>query len=236
MTKKIILLDLCCKAGGCSAGYKMAADDLGMKIEIWGVDLEPQFNYPFNFIQGDAIEFARKEAHKFTHIHASPPCQQFTSQSAPQRAKGKEYPDIVAPIRIELEASGKPSVIENVMSAPIRGDIVLRGDVFGLKTLRKRKFELVNWFALNPKLPFVPKGAVVHKGDFITVTGNGNMGSMNKKKEFTSFKGRLDSVHETWKMAMDIDWMTKAELAQAIPPAYTRFIGHSFFTWKKFNR
>lgn len=237
--KEIRLLDLCCSAGGCSAGYKQAADDLGIPIKIIGVDLNPQPNYPFEFIQGDAIAYIQKNAKKFTHIHASPPCQAYTNQSAPQRAKGKEYPDILAPVRYEMEISGRPGVIENVMAAPLRGDIVLRGDMFGLKTLRKRKFEVVNWFCMNPMLAFMPKGVVVNTGDFITVTGSGNMGAMSKKRNAegkrtqTRFKHCLGSIQETWADAMGIDWMTRPEMAQAIPPAYTRYIGHSFFTWKK---
>ena len=76
---EIKLLDLCCKAGGAAMGYKQAADDLGIKITITGIDIEPQPNYPFNFIQADAVEYLRNNWQNYTHVHASPPCQAYSA-------------------------------------------------------------------------------------------------------------------------------------------------------------
>ncbi len=224
----IRLLDLCCKGGGCSVGYEQAAIDLGLSIKIIGVDKEPQPNYPYEFIQADAFNYLKKNGSRFTHIHVSPPCQKYSTQSAIFRAEGKKYSDLCERITPLMYESGKPGVIENVMPAPIRADIVLRGDMFGLKTLRKRKFELVNWFMLQPGMERILPGAVVDRGEYITCTGKGNLGSMNKKKQYTKFIHAGESVLDTWSRAMGISWMTVDEMREAIPPAYTRYIGYNF--------
>ena len=84
---KIKLLDLCAKAGGCSVGYFQSAQDLGFEIEITGIDIEPQPNYPYNFIQTDAVAYLKKNYKKYTHIHASPPCQKYSNSTAVAKAK-----------------------------------------------------------------------------------------------------------------------------------------------------
>jgi DNA (cytosine-5)-methyltransferase 1 len=225
----IKLLDLFCKAGGCSVGYQRAASKLNTIIEITGIDIEPQPNYPYNFIQADAVEFLTKNWNQFTHIHASPPCQKYTNQAAQFRKKGKEYSDALEKIKPMLYSTCLPCVIENVMPAPVRPDLILRGDMFGLKTLRKRKFELVNWFMMQPGMGYIKPGAVVHRGEYITCTGNGNKGSMNKAKKYTPFLHADKTTLITWSKAMGIDWMTTDEMREAIPPAYTELIGIEFF-------
>lgn len=115
-----------------------------------------------------------------------------------------------------------PSVIENVPNAPIRPDIVLRGDMFGLRVLRKRHFEIYNWFFMS-----APLGKVygsVKNGDYAQVFGNGQL----KASGGLRFKIPGKKVNEVWSNAMGIDWMTNLELAEAIPPAYTRYIGREF--------
>lgn len=216
------LLDLCCKAGGCSMGYYQAAQDLGIHIEITGVDIEPQPNYPFWFFKGDAVEYLKANWQYYTHIHASPPCQEYSVSTTKFRQEGKKYRDNLQELRIEMKKTGLSGVIENVMPAPIPGDIVLRGDMFGLKVLRKRKFELINWFAMAP--PIGQKIGSVKNGDFAQVLGKGQLQVTGGKK----FKVPGNNVTEVWSNAMQIDWMTKEELAEAIPPAYTRYIGRDF--------
>lgn len=218
---KLKLLDLCCKAGGCSTGYYRAAKALKRSIEIVGVDIDDQPNYPFEFVKGDAVEYLMNNYQFFNRIHASPPCQKYTQATAAHRAKGKEYRDILDPLRRELKTSLIPTVIENVMAAPIRNDIVLRGDMFNLKVLRSRKFELMHWFMLNPMIP--KKIGSVKEGDFAQVVGNGQL--KPNRAEHVKIEG---SVHEVWSEAMGIDWMTTEELREAIPPAYTEFIGMEF--------
>ncbi len=218
---KIKLIDLCCKAGGCSEGYKRAAKALKRSIEIVGVDIEEQPNYPFDFIKGDAVEYLRNNYQFFNRIHASPPCQKFTQATALARSKGKIYRDVLDPLKALIIESQMPAVIENVMAAPIMGDIVLRGDMFNLKVLRSRKFELVNWFMLNPMIP--KKIGSVKEGDFAQVIGHGQL--KPSKAKAVKMEG---SVHEVWSESMGIDWMTTDELREAIPPAYTEFIGMEF--------
>lgn len=226
MKKKIKLLDLCCKAGGCSVGYAQAAQDLGFDIEITGVDIEPQPNYPFTFVLADAVEYLQQNYTKYTHIHASPPCQLYSVSTAAFRKKGKVYRDCLEEIRNAMLKTNIPCVIENVPTAPVRPDIVLRGDMFGLKVLRKRHFENINWFALNPFLP-LKKGSV-SDGDYVCVYGKCSIKKSGKyRASQPKFKQR--TIKETWKYAMGIDWMkTDKELAEAIPPAYTRYIGRDF--------
>lgn len=224
--KTIRLIDLCCKAGGCSVGYFQAAKDLGINIQIVGVDIEYQPNYPFDFIQDDAVTFAQRELKNFTHVHCSPPCQDFSNSTLVHKKRGKTYIDILPQIKPLLYNCGLPGVIENVPGSPIRNDIVLRGDMFGLKVIRKRHFELVNWFTLSHQLP-QKKGTVVN-GDYVIVYGK----CAWKKSAGKIVKPHFakETIKSTWSYAMGIDWMKKdAELAEAIPPAYTRYIGNEFF-------
>lgn len=100
------LLDLFCGAGGCSVGYHRAGFD------AVGVDIKPQPNYPFKFHQADALEFLESGwSDWFDAIHASPPCQAFTTARV---IHGREHPDLLTPTRDLLNASGLPWVIENV--------------------------------------------------------------------------------------------------------------------------
>lgn len=223
----IRLLDLCCKAGGCSVGYHQAAKDLALQIEIVGVDIEPQPNYPYEFVQADAATFLKANSALFTHVHASPPCQAFTPATAQQRKNGTVYRDNLSELRDLIQESGLPGVIENVPASPVRPDVVLRGDMFGLKVLRKRHFELINWWMMNPMMPH--KVGSVYDGDYVSVYGKaGIKKSGNYRAAQPKFKQR--TIKETWAFAMGIDWMKKdTELAEAIPPAYTRYIGQTFF-------
>jgi DNA (cytosine-5)-methyltransferase 1 len=228
---KIKLLDLCCKAGGCSVGYYQAAKNMGLDIEITGVDIKPQPNYPFNFIEADACHYLHEFWQNYTHIHASPPCQLYSNSTQHMRNQGKQYADILAPLRQIMYNTGLPGVIENVPNAPIRPDIVLRGDMFGLKVLRKRHFETVNWFMLNPFMPV--KIGSVSDGDYVCVYGKASYRKSSKYRAvYPKFK--KGTIKDTWGYAMGIDWMGKdTELAEAIPPAYTQYIGKEFF---KLNR
>lgn len=220
---KIKLLDLCCKAGGCSMGYYLAAKEMGAEIEITGVDIEEQPNYPFDFIKADAVQFLKANHKNYTHLHASPPCQKYTNSTVQFRLKGKKYKDNLYPLMEQMEATGLPGVVENVMQAPIKPDVVLRGDMFGLKVLRKRKFELFNWWMMAPLIP--KKLGSVKNGDYAQVLGNGQLITTGGAK----FKVPGNNVLEVWSNAMDINWMTQKELAEAIPPAYTKYIGSQFF-------
>ena len=196
------LLDLFCKAGGAGAGYAQAG------FEVVGVDIEPQRRYPFDFVQGDVLALTPDFLAGFDAIHASPPCQ---AHSLAQRIQSREHPDLVEPTRKLLRASGRPYVIENVEGAPLIEPVTLCGSMFhGLKTYRHRLFELS--FPLNqPAHP--PHVAPTRK-----------MGRPPEAGEFMHVVGNFSGVAQA-REAMGIDWMSRDELREAIPPAYTRFLG-----------
>lgn len=200
------LLDLFCGAGGAAMGYHRAGWD------VVGVDIRPQPRYPFRFIQADAMTFPLDG---FDAIHASPPCQHY-SQANRAMGNHENYPDLVAETRARLVASGAEYVIENVVGAPLCCPFMLCGSMFGLRCgagwLRRHRL-----FECSTLLMGVPECR--HPADVsIGVYGNGT-NSWHRKK-----LGRNITVDEQ-RDAMGIDWMTRAELTQAIPPAYTEWIG-----------
>ena len=144
MSPRPKLLDVCCGAGGAAAGYARAG------FEVTGVDIVPQPDFPFEFIRGDALEVLadREFVSRFDAVHGSPPCQLWATATLSQRKAGKEYPDLITPLRKLLEASGLPWVVENVPQAPLRADVGLCGCMFGLELegvgqlRRERIFEL----------------------------------------------------------------------------------------------
>lgn len=195
------LLDLFCGAGGAAMGYHRAG------FEVVGVDIAPQPHYPFEFIQADALTFPLEG---FDAIHASPPCQGFSVASVPQRRKGISYAsaDLLPLIRERLIASGKPWIIENVVGAPLLNPVRLCGSTFGLLVVRHRIFESNQLlFGAGPCLHFP---GCVRRGPYVTVCGGGTSRKSNRN---------------LWGQVMDIDWMSKKEITQAIPPAYTEWLG-----------
>ena len=198
------LLDLYCGAGGAAMGYHRAGFD-----EIVGVDINPQPNYPFEFVQVDALEYPTEG---FDVIHASPPCQAFSQA----RDKGKEYPDLIKETRHRLTRSAGFYVIENVPNAPLKRQLMLCGTMFGLDVKRHRHFEC-STLILAPQCN--------HSGEkrFPTLDWkrHGTLSRFVGVYGSTQFKGDFDLRCK----AMGIDWMTNAEITQAIPPAYTEYIG-----------
>jgi hypothetical protein len=146
------LLDLFCGAGGAGVGYHRAG------FEVVGVDIEPQPNFPFEFVQADAMTYPLDG---FDAIHASPPCQAYSLASGYQgKGARAKYPELVGPTRDLLVQTGLPWVIENVPNAPIRKDLLLCGEMFGLRLHRHRIFELGGRFAMmqHPHSPHRLKG------------------------------------------------------------------------------
>ena len=195
------LLDLYCGAGGAGMGYHRAG------FEVVGVDIKPQPNYPFKFIQADALEYLREHYHEFDVIHASPPCQAHSSLTA--LTSTLKHLDLIPETREMLRATGKPYVIENVVGAPLENPVTLCGTEFGLGVARHRLFE--------SNVPLTGHGKCNHVGlQLYTVLTKScrKIGDM-----------RGPSSHEQGKKAMGIDWMTQFELGLSIPPAYTQFVG-----------
>lgn len=209
--KKPRLLDLFCCAGGAGKGYSQAG------FEVVGVDINPQPNYPFNFIKADALALDPMFIASFDAIHASPPCQSYSVLSK-RNGNAHEWPRLIEPVRKMLAHSGLPYVIENVVGAPLHSPILLCGTMFPrLRILRHRLFE-ANFLIMTPshgKHPLVHTfdrrkshyGKTDEWMDFVMVTGGGNC----------SVAAARD--------AMGIDWMNKKEINESIPPAYTKFIG-----------
>jgi DNA (cytosine-5)-methyltransferase 1 len=209
------LLDLFCGGGGASMGYYQAGF-----TEIVGVDNRPQPRYPFRFVQADALEYLAAHGHEFDVIHASPPCQAY-SLATPIRARG-QHPDLVQSIQQRCLCSGRSYVIENVPQAPLTHPVMLCGLLFDLPLFRHRIFD-IRPFLLAPPHPSHAGHRIGRQG-FCTVAGGGNSG-LRDRTNGRLIRRRPEDGVEGWKRAMGIDWMTRDELAQAIPPAYTAWIG-----------
>ncbi len=205
MTKKI-LLDLYCCAGGAARGYQMAG------FHVVGVDIKPQPHYVGDeFFQGDALDFVRRYGKDYYAIHASPPCQGYSK--ANNIAK-KDYPMLIGETRQLLQAAGRYYIIENVVGAPLNNPTLLCGATFGLRTYRHRLFET------NFSLPFM-----MHMGHGLSVDKSSGV---NRQREMVQVWGNAQyaGYKRRAKDAMGIDWnVTEHELAEAIPPAYTKWIG-----------
>lgn len=222
---RVRLLDLFCGAGGCSAGYARAG------FHVTGVDLAWQPNYCGDeFLRMDVLEtLSQPEALRanFDAIHASPPCQAFTTMSNRWRGAGEradEHPALIAEVRELLERTGLPYVIENVPGAraEMRAAVQLSGGMFGLGVHRPRLFE-ANFPILVPPPIAPPK-------DSLGVYGKAHDG----RRLFTRSDGSEQRAPRTLKEAceaMEIAWMEWDELREAIPPAYTELIGHQLMDY-----
>lgn len=195
---------------------------------MYGVDIVPRHNYPFGMHVGDALTFLERNARRirrtFQAVHASWPCQTHSALTKGNRARAgweDAHADLITPGRALMDAVGLPYVIENVAGAPIRKDLSLCGEMFGLQVLRHRFFELGGWHSDQP--PHAPhrgrvagyRHGVWYDGPYYAVYGDG---------------GGKGTVAE-WQHAMGIYWTNdRVELAEAIPPAYTKFIGQQLIT------
>lgn len=213
--RKLRILDLFCCAGGAGWGYHEAG------LDVTGVDHEPQPRYPFTFHQADALEFLKEHGHEFDVVHASPPCQ---AHSDLQKQNKRSYPDLIAPTRELLIASGLPYVIENVEGAPLINPVMVCGaGIPGLRVIRHRLFEsnvpLVG-------VPCPPRHPLVFTHD----KRKAHYGRLNQDTAFVQVTGGGNCTVANKRSAMGIDWMTGAELNEAIPPAMTRHIGEQLMS------
>ena len=206
-----LLLDLFCCAGGAAMGYHRAGFD------VVGVDLAVQPNYPFPFVHADALDLD-VDLSQFDAIHASPPCQRY-SDLAYRNGNAEDWPDLVAPVRAMLQAAGVPYVIENVEGAPLIDPTMLCGTMFpGLRVLRHRLFETS--FPLT-----APPHRTPHPLVFTHDRRKAHFGKLDQDTSFVQVTGGGNCTVANARDAMGIDWMTKDELNEAIPPAYTEHIG-----------
>jgi DNA (cytosine-5)-methyltransferase 1 len=225
--RKPRLLDLFCCAGGAAVGYHRAG------FEVVGIDIKPRHNYPFEFRQADALTLDPDEiAAEFDAVHASPECQSFSPtkrihqmgrtsgyKSPRLRDAADDHPDLIAPTRAILRASGLPFIIENVVGA--RGQLIdpimLCGSMFGLKVYRHRLFELSFPHVWNPPAHVTHVRGATKATDGYSSLARGATIISCAGNNFRRIEGMA---------AMGIDWhATRPEVAQMIPPAYTEFLG-----------
>lgn len=210
------LLDLFCGGGGAAVGYHRAG------FEVVGVDINPQPHYPFEFHQDDALSILSGTGPftvgtgGFHAVHASPPCQKFSITANLARAQGKKASevDLLTPARGLIQATGLPYVIENVEGAPMQDPILLCGSMFGLEDegrqlRRHRLFESNLWLS--------PPGYCGHQGK--------PLGVYHRPNDRIPAGGETARDLAQGQRLMGIDWMTWDELKEAIPPAYTEFLG-----------
>lgn len=212
------LLDLFAGAQGCGVGYARAG------YTVTSVDIEPHDRHPeiAEFITADAFDVLADPGYlrTFAVVHASPPCQGYTTMSNRWRGAGgkaDEWQRSIAPVRAALESAGVPYVIENVCGArkAMRAPLLLRGSMFGLRVDRPRLFES------NVPLAAPAYGHPVH--DPIGVYGD-----LDGRRLFTRSDGteqRAARSLEDAREAMGIDWMDWDDLREAVPPAYTEWVG-----------
>ena len=211
MTARYRVLDLCCRAGGASAGYHAVGFD------VTGVDIEPQPHYPFPFIQGDALTM---DLSGYDFVAASPPCQRWSKVTPDDRRE--EYPDLVDPIRQRLREAVEQGdilgyVIENVPGAPLIAPITICGFTLRLDVRRHRLFE--SNLDLYGTLCHHDTGA-------LAVPVYGAYGQRPGRKPVdVDGETSLGTSADRGRQAMGIDWMPWTDLTQAIPPAYTAWIG-----------
>lgn len=210
------LLDLFCKAGGAAMGYHMAG------FTVVGIDQHWQPNYPFfmrreKLYPEDEHAFVCWLRENFDAVHASPPCQRHSSL-AHRNGNAESHPCYIEATRRILASSGLPYVIENVEGAPLLEAKLLCGTMFPeLRVLRHRLFE-ANWPLWTPACG---KHPLVYTRD----KRKGHFGKLDEMKAFVQVTGGGNCTVAAASDAMGIDWMTKDELNEAIPPAFTRFIG-----------
>ena len=208
------LLDLFCGAGGATRGYQQAG------FEVVGVDISPQPNYCGDaFVQADALDVAEWVDDRpeqvfwtFDAIHASPPCQSFTAYRRKGNGVGDGYPNLIPRVRELLSESGLPYVIENVPGAPLENPVQLCGSSFGLDVRRHRLFE--------SNVPMLPPPCD-HGWQTPRFTPASNRTNLRRTVEIGVWRIPL----EVQQRAMGIDWMTLPELSEALPPAYTEWLG-----------
>jgi DNA (cytosine-5)-methyltransferase 1 len=198
--KRPLLLDLFCGAGGAGKGWHDAG------FEVVGVDINPQPHYPFQIFRADWLVGLLELAPMASVVHASPPCQGYSRLRHLPWLKDNYYIKLIDAVRWALINVGLPWVIENVEDAPMPYSTVLCGQTFGLPLYRHRRFGSSH-LIMSP--PHERHRQVITAGHMLK--GRGRVATWERTS-------RLPDV-------MGCPWMTQKEVAQAIPPAYTEWIG-----------
>jgi DNA (cytosine-5)-methyltransferase 1 len=211
---RVRILDLFCGAGGAAMGYHRAG------FQVVGVDINPQPFYPFEFHQVDAMTYPLDG---FDAIHASPPCQRYTAMRTMWNHRGDQHPDLIAPTRSLLESTGLPWIMENVPGAPMAYSVMLCGTMFGLgverygRELRRHRWFETSFPMLGPTCQHQKPTIGIygdHARDRRRTEGSRGVDFPDREK--------IGLAQE----AMGMPWVTVWRgLSEAIPPAYTEFIG-----------
>lgn len=205
------LLDLFCCEGGAGEGYRRAGFD------VTGVDIEPQPKNPHRFIQCEALAFLREHGNEFDIIHASPPCQ---SYSKAFRHMATPQPMLIDAVRDLLRATGLPWIIENVLGAPLANasdlfgahGVELCGTMFDLRIYRHRIFETSFPLPLPPACDHSRHAFNPHRSE--------------GRERIYAEHGRQDP-EKLWAKEMGVEWMSRHGAREAVPPAFTEWIGRA---------
>lgn len=230
------LLDACCCAGAASHGYHLAG------FEVVGVDIAPQPDYPFEFYQGDAVQFIRDHGHEFAVIAGSPPCQQHTrlkhyNDTSEKRAKyDAKWVNLIPDCREAMRTTGKPYIIENVEEAraELIDPIKLCGHMFGLKMYRHRLFESnMDLVAPDEPKPYHPH--LCARNGYLPTEGRPFMSIHGGKHSWAWQRRAAIEMGAGWIGRRDYATGAPAQpsirtICEAIPPAYTEFLGRQLMT------
>ncbi|MFJ9387742.1 DNA cytosine methyltransferase [Nocardioides sp. NPDC101246] len=203
------LLDLFCCAGGCSMGYYDAGFD------VVGVDLTPRLDYPFEFIESDAMDVLADHGFlsSFDIVHTSPPCQHY-SVAANAHGNADDHPDLVAATRDALRSWGGPYVIENVPTAPLIDAVLICGWAMGLRHIKRHRL-----FETN--MPLMSPGCLCPEGDTVSVFGHSGE---DRRKSAGGMRKHVP-IAEVREL-MCVPWIKgRDEVSESIPPPYTEFLG-----------
>lgn len=221
------VLDLFCGEGGAAMGYHLAG------FEVIGVDVVPQPRYPFQFLQANAVYLDPAFVAMFDLVHASPPCQFGTALRHAPNAKGEAgHPNLIPATRELLRAAGAPYVIENVEA--VRGHLIepvlLCGTMFDLaaSTAAEERFRLQRHRLFETDWGFSTDRTCDHAGPVIGVYG----GHVRNRSFTHGGRGTVDFAGEDRpamaRQAMGMDWATMGGMSEAVPPAFTWYIGGAF--------
>lgn len=201
--------------GGAAMGYYRAGFD------VIGVDVKPQPRYPFTFVQGDALSYLSDHGRSFVAVHASPPCKDHTAMVSRTGGDGSGW--LLPAVRDLLINVGSPYVIENVEGAPMVGPFKLCGSEFQLtaQDIDGELLQLQRHRLFESNIPLAGVGGCQHAPG---VQVAGVYGGTSRKGHRSTGGGYRPTVAVRREL-MGIDWMTRDELNEAIPPAYTEHIG-----------
>lgn len=222
------ILDVFCCEGGIAEGFWRAG------FNVIGIDNEPQPNYPFEFIQADALKMLADLdfVEQFHAVHTSPPCQ---DQSDLRHRTGKRYPALIKPVQDlldDLEHLDMPWIIENVEGAhELRDPVMICGaSVPGVRVIRHRYFE-TNWGLEGVDCPRDERGKVRHPLVFTHDKRKRHYGHLDQDTAYVQVTGGGNSTIANKRDAMGMPWASAHGCNEAVPPAYGEIVGRQLMAY-----